>query len=250
MTNPSVFPVTRWTAVLHLKERPDGNEGQAALSALCEDYWYPLYAFARRSGKSAHDAQDVTQGFFWYVVKKNLFASADPNLGRMRTFLLQAFRRYLTGQYYRESAQKRGGGMVICSLDHVDGEDRYATEPVDELTPEAVFENAWAHTVIANSMKKLEALESAAGRGTLFRELSVFLALDGHDPGASLQAAKNLGASEGAVRQNILRLRRRFRDLLRQEVAETLQEPTRELVDDEIQALKAAIIAHVTRGSL
>lgn len=245
----SVFPVTRWTAVLRLRDQKNEGVAQAALSSLCEEYWYPLYAFARRSGKSPHDAQDLTQGFFCYAVERNLFASADPNLGRMRTFLLHTFQRYTNGQRDHDNAQKRGGGRHIFSLEQEEGESRYSQQPVDELTPEALFEHAWAHAVLASAMQKLEALETSAGRERTFRMLSVFLAPDGHDQGASIRAAEQLGISEDLVRQNVLRLRKRFREVLRQQVAETLQQPTRELVDNELQALKAAITTPMARGS-
>lgn len=222
--------------------RPEETEVvDKALASLCEQYWYPIYAFARRSGKSPHDAQDATQGFFCLILEKNLFAEADPERGRMRSFLLTAFQRYSNGQRVRDEAQKRGGGKQILSLDVTEGEQRYHLEPAHELTPAAIFEYAWAHTVIDKALERLREIEITADRGASFAELRVFLAPEGHDPGATADVASRLGLSEEAVRQSVSRLRRRFREVLRHEVARTLTDPSPADVDAELQALKFAI---------
>jgi RNA polymerase sigma-70 factor (ECF subfamily) len=240
--NESAFPATRWTAVMKLRSSDEETlVADKALASLCEQYWYPIYAFARRSGKTAHDAQDITQGFFQHILEKNLFAAADPGLGKMRSFLLTAFQRYSNGQRIKDEAQKRGGGQQIISLDVSEGEERYHQEPSHALTPSAMFESAWAHAVIERSMARLKAIEEKAGRGRLHQALSVFLAPDGNDQGQYAIISRELGMTEEALRQSVSRLRKRFRDTLRQEVADTLVAPTPEAVDAELQALKTAI---------
>ena len=237
----SAFPPTRWTDVRKLRDPEETRGRDAALARLCEQYWYPIYAFARRSGRGPHDAQDITQGFFCHVLERNLFATADPGLGRMRSLLLTAFQRFSNGQRIKDEALKRGGGQQFISLDVSEGEERYHLEPSHELTPVALFESAWAHSVIERTMNRVKRIEEGSGRGALFAELSVFLAPDGNDPGQISIAAEHLKMSEDAVRQSVSRLRKRFREALRDEVAATLAEPTPEAVDSELQALKAAI---------
>ena len=239
-THLSPFPTTRWTLIRRVQK---GGEAEAAtaMNEICRQYWYPIYAFARRAGRGPHDAQDITQGFFCHVLERNLFATADPGLGRMRSLLLTAFQRFSNGQRIKDEALKRGGGQQLISLDVTEGEERYHQEPSHELTPVAMFESAWAHSVIERTMKRVRQIEESAGREALFAVLSVFLAPDGNDPGQTAIAAGQLAMSEEAVRQSVSRLRKRFRDALRDEVAATLADPTPAAVDSELQALKAAI---------
>lgn len=237
-----LFPMTRWTAVMKLKEPHPTREASDALASLCQQYWYPLYAFARRSGRSPHDAQDAAQAFFCYVLEKNLFAAADPTLGKMRTFLLHAFQRFMNGLRAKENAQKRGGGQEILSLDFDEGEKRYQNEPSHNLTPEALYEKTWALSVISSSLEQLGKLEAAAGRGAQFAALSEFLVPDGSEHTSYADVSAQLKMSEEAMRQALSRLRKRFRDVLRQHVADTLAAASPELVDDEIHSLKAAIV--------
>lgn len=226
---------------MKLRSADETHLADEALASLCEQYWYPIYAFARRSGTSPHDAQDITQGFFCHILEKNLFAEAKPELGRLRSFLLTAFQRFSNGMRVRSEALKRGGGRQMVSLDVAEGEQRYHLEPSHGMTPAAIFESAWAHTVIDKAMERLRDLETKADRSLPFAELRVFLAPDGNDRGAISEVARRLETSDEALRQSVSRLRKRFREVLRQEVADTLKDPSPNAVDAELQSLKSAI---------
>lgn len=237
----SPFPPTRWTAVVKLRSLGNPTVAQRALADLCRDYWYPLYAFARRFGRSQHDAQDLTQGFFAYAVERNLFAGAAQELGKLRTFLLTAFQRYIGDVREKEHALKRGGGVENFSLNAEEGEARYAAEPADDATPETIFEHTWAMSVLQQALRTLATTETQAGRGAQFRTLEPFL-----NPAAKVEpdtaaACRALGTSEENVRQLVSRLRKKFRDTLRQHIADTLHDPTEELVDEELLALREAL---------
>jgi len=236
----SPFPVTRWTAILQV-QRQDTITAKRALEDLCGTYWYPLYAFARRLGFSPADAQDLTQGFFSYVFEKDLFANADRELGKLRTFLLTAFRRYTSDVRDREQAQKRGGGQEILSLDLKLGEENYLAEPADPATPERFFERNWAMSVLREAFSDLSETEAAAGRGEQFVVIAQFISPDDEPSDSYASVAAQLGISEDNVRQTVSRLRRRFRDSLRQHIADTLNNPTEQQIDDELIALKEAL---------
>ena len=240
---PSHFQATRWTLVIKARGKADGPEAKKALDALCRAYWYPLYAFARRQGHSPHDAQDLTQGFFAYLLEKDLFASADPNLGRLRTFLLTAFTRYVTREYVHSAAQKRGGGRKIESLDEEfsDGERTYRLEPADPVTPEQLFDRSWAQSLISSARKRLELSEAAEGRGQLCQVLGPFI--DQHrDPAVTYEScAAQLGMAQPAVRKAVSRLRDRYRDAVREEISHTLKQPSEADIDNEMQALSKAL---------
>src|SRR5262249_10863538 len=149
----------------------DPSGADKALAELCRAYWYPLYAFARRKGRSPEDAEDTTQGFFAYLLERNLFGAAEPQLGKLRTFLLTAFERYLRDLGDRESALNRGGGCETVSLNCCAGEDRYADEPADFASPERLYERSWALTTLQAALRTLVAEETAAGRAAQFQEL-------------------------------------------------------------------------------
>ena len=224
----------------------DAGEAAAAtreLGDLCRAYWYPLYAFARRKGFHREDAEDATQGFFAYLVARNLFGEAEPQLGRLRTFLLTAFERFLGGLRDREHAQNRGGGRESIQLDVTDGESRYAHEPATMATPERLFERSWAMTVLTSALAVLRAEEAAAGRGAEFRELEPFLSPTGESEASYAATAASLGAGEAAVRQAVSRLRRKFRAFLRRQIADTLADPTEAQLDEELASLRAALHA-------
>ena len=233
--------MTRWTAVIKVRQQESDQESaRQALADLCQNYWYPLYAFARRLGRSPEDAQDLTQGFFSHVLEHNLFAAAKPELGKLRTFLLTTFRRFINDAQDRDSAQKRGGGFEMLSLDVITGEEKYSWEPAETTTPESLFERSWAVSVIKTAVSKLGEEEEHAGRGVEFRAVESFLSPDGavDDYG---EVAGHLSISEPAVRQMVSRLRKKFRGHLRETIADTLAEADERQVDEEILALRAAL---------
>ncbi|HEY2343657.1 MAG TPA: sigma-70 family RNA polymerase sigma factor [Chthoniobacteraceae bacterium] len=237
----SAFPPTRWTAVIAVQKRGDTTSTSKALAELCEIYWYPLYSFARRLGYNPHDCQDLTQGFFCYVVDKDLFSTADRDLGKLRTFLLTTFRRYLSGVRDHDKATKRGGQAQVVSLDLEVGEKRYADEPVDSTTPENLFERNWAYSVLRSALEALAEAEKKAGRGPQYDILAPFLSPEFEVCDSYEVVGARLGVSEAGARQAVSRLRRKFRDLLRAQIADTLRDPTGEQVNEELIALREAL---------
>ncbi len=231
------FPTTRWSVIVLAGSRAPTAECEDALASLCGTYWYALYAFARRWGYEAEDAKDLTQGFFARLLEKNFLREFDRERGRFRTFLLAAFRHYTANEHRRAEAQKRGGGHATLSLDFGDAEGRYGREPIDDQTPERIFERRWALTVLDRALDRV-ARQYTAGRRAWFDRLRCFLTSAPGDL-AFRQIARELETSEGAVRVAVHRLRRRFREALQAEVAETVAD-ARE-TDDEIQFLIAAV---------
>lgn len=234
------FPATCWTAVWKLRTE-NSVSARGALAQLCENYWFPLYAFARRNGRSPHDAEDLTQGFFCYALERDLFANADPDLGRLRTFLLTAFRRYLADERTHEGRQKRGGDCEKISIDFKAGEENYLPEFADRETPEKLYERSWALSVLSAAMEQLSRREAEAGREAQARVLAPFLAPGGEGEADYASAARELAMTEAAARQAVSRLRRRFRDELRLLVADTLLRPAEQQIDEELAALRAAL---------
>lgn len=228
---PSRFGTTHWSLVLTAGEHR-GVESEQALSELCEAYWYPIYAYVRRRTASVHQAQDLTQAFFQRLLEQQSIAAADPERGRFRAFLITACRRFLVNEWHKEHAAKRGGGVCLLSLDLQAGESRYAVEPADAETPEQLFERQWALTLLARVLDALRQEHVAKGKAEYFEVLKPFLSGAG---GRYDEAAAKLGVSTGAVKVAAHRLRSRFRELLRSEIAGTLQNP--QDVDDEIRQL-------------
>lgn len=213
-------------------------EAKAALTTLCETYWYPLYLFLRRLGYQPVDAQDLAQEFFATVLEQHSLAAADRERGRFRSFLLMMLKRFLSKQRERQQAQKRGGGRPILSLDLDSAEERYRREPVDDWTPEKAYQRSWALTLLEGVLARLEAEYVGKGKGTLFERCRVFLI--GSAEGPSYQElAEVLGMTPGAVKVSIHRMRQRYRDLLRDELAQTVDGP--EEVQDELNELLAAM---------
>jgi RNA polymerase sigma-70 factor (ECF subfamily) len=231
------FDTTQWSLVLSAGERQDAT-AEAALAVLCERYWYPLYAFVRRRGYDAHQAQDLTQAFFVRLLEKNTLAAASPEQGRFRSFLLTALKHFLANEWDREHTQKRGGDRQRLALDYAAGESRWSFEPADLLTPERLFERQWALTLLDTVIARLQDELVQAGKGRQFELLKGTL-LGERAAGAYTAAAAELHMSEEAVRQAAHRLRKRFRELLRAEVAQTVAGPGE--VDEEIQSLFAAL---------
>ncbi len=231
------FPTTDWCLVVAAGD-PDAPRSKESLAALCGAYWYPIYAYIRHRGYAPESAQDLTQDFFTRVLEKGLFAEADPDRGRFRSFLRTVCGHYLANRRDRERAHKRGGGRAPLSIDSADAESRYIREPVHELTPERIFDRSWALTLLARVYEQLHREYEDAGRGTVIDELRAVLT---EDPKAApySKIAARLGISVGAVRVAVHRLRRRYGILLRREIAATVHDPSE--VDDEIRALFAAL---------
>jgi RNA polymerase sigma-70 factor (ECF subfamily) len=228
----AVFATTHWSVVLKAGEMP-GDESARALDALCRGYWYPLYAYIRRLGHSPHDAQDLTQSFFAYLLEKRLLTRADPESGRFRSFLLGSLKNFMANEWRKASAQKRGAGQII-SFDAEDAEERYAVEPADETNPQSLYEQAWAVAVLEQAATSLETEYRAGGKQSLFDELVPFLQGERSDLTYAALGAQ-IGMSEGAVKVAVHRLRQRYRELLRAAVANTVADPLE--VDGELQHL-------------
>jgi RNA polymerase sigma-70 factor (ECF subfamily) len=229
------FATTRWSVVL--AARGADSKGRQAFSTLCEDYWHPIYAFIRREGYGAEEARDLTQGYFLLLLGKTLLHDFRPAEGRFRSFLLASVRHFLSDARDRERAAKRGGGRAPIPLDEAIAEESYRREPHTELTPEEIFERRWAATVIDRAMRRLG--EDAGRRGRLeqFERLKEFLTGAGAD--TYLAASSDLATTEDAVKVAVHRLRRRYGEMLRREVAETVADPAQ--VDDEIRYLLEVI---------
>lgn len=233
------FQPTRWSLIGALRNS-DSQVGSAARATLCEAYWYPLYAYIRSRGHDAEEARDLTQEFFARVMEKDLFALADRERGRLRTFLLTALQRFLRDEWRKRQQIKRGGGEPVLSIDTVAAEERYAREPVDTMSPEVIFERRWALELLERTLLGLRGEYAAAGKAELFDVLKHHLAPDGHEPSAE-EAGGRLGMTAGAVRVAVSRLRTRFRERLLREVAASLDATTEAEVDEEIDALFRAL---------
>ena len=229
----SAFATTRWSLVLGAVGQ-HGVDSRSALETLCQAYWYPIYAYIRRRVADAHDAQDLTQSFFERLLEKGTIAAADPDRGRFRAFLLTACQRFLINEWERARAAKRGGGRPQVSLDFGLGESRYAVEAVDSLTPERLYEQQWAVTLLGRVLDELRAEYAGKGKESQFERLKEFLSGASREREYSAAAAE-LGMTEAAIRVAAHRLRARYRELLRAEIAQTLENP--EDVDDEIRSL-------------
>ena len=230
------FQTTHWSLVLRAGNRAD-READDALAALCGRYWYPLYAYVRRRSADVHEAQDLTQEFFARLLEKNTLAAASPGRGRFRSFLLTAVKNFLANQRDRDHAAKRGGGARTLSLDWDSGESRLKMEPAHDLTPERLFERQWVLTLLELVMRRLQQECEAAGKAGQFERLKEVLT-GGQERLPYAAAAAELGMSEEAARQAASRLRKRYRELLREEVSQTVAEPRD--IDDEIRSLFAA----------
>lgn len=231
------FATTRWSLVLAAGREPTTGS-RAAFSELCELYWSPVYAFARRQGYEVHEAEDLTQAFFTRLLEKHVVQAADPQRGRFRSFLLSSFKNFVANERDREHAQKRGSGQVIVGLDFESAEARYSAEPVETLTPDAVFERQWALGVLDRVLVHLRDECIQAGKVELFDQVRDLLGGD-RVPGGYAAIARSLGTTEGAVKVNVHRLRRRYGDLLRASIEATVSDASE--VDDEIAYLMAAI---------
>lgn len=231
------FATTRWSLVFSAGE--DDVQRQDALGELCELYWYPLYAYARRRGEDRHAAEDLTQGFLTRLLEKGDLAMADPARGRFRSFLLAAMKNFMSGEWRKEHTIKRGGEARLVSLDVDLAEGRLELED-RERTPDEGFDRDWALALLDAVLLRLRAEYVERGREQHFDGLKPYLMGEGQLIGGSYaETAEKLGTSEGSIKVAVHRLRTRFRDELRREVAETVEGP--EAVEDELQALLAAL---------
>ena len=231
------FLTTHWSVVLGAGQR-DLAGATAALERLCRTYWYPIYAFVRRRGADQHEAEDLTQAFFAFLLEKDTLKKVDRQKGKFRTFLLAALTNFLANEWDKRQTLKRGGQRQIISLDEAAAEGLYLREPTDSLTPEKLFERRWASTVVEQVLARLKQEYVEGGKADLFAKLES--ALTGEvAAGAYAEWASALGTSEGAVKVALHRIRRRFGELLRSEIAHTVSSP--EEIDDEIRHLFAAI---------
>ena len=225
--------MTQWTAVLAAGSRPS-PESAAALERLCTLYWYPLYAFVRRSGYSPPDAEDLTQEFFARLLEHNWISAADPQKGRFRSFLLMIIKRFLANEWDRARALKRGGQVRFVPLEFNTAETRYSKEPVDTRTPDQVFERHWALALLAQVLKRLREEYARDGKAGLFEALEPCLVVARElQPYATLAA--QLSMSEEAVRMAVSRLRARYRECLKEEIGHTVASPDE--VEEELRHL-------------
>lgn len=213
---------------------PQTPRSAAALERLCRNYWYPLYAFVRGRGYGEHDAKDLTQAFFTRLLERKGLEGVIPGEGKFRSFLLTALKRFVADEYDRQQAQKRGGGAVHLPIDAQDAEERYLVEPMDPNTPERQFERRWALAVLDAASARLQVEFETAGKGALFAALMASCLKDG--PGTYAQAATAVGLSEEAFKKAMQRMRRRYQELIRDEVALTV--PAGE-VQEELRQLWA-----------
>lgn len=232
-----VFVTTRWTMVLSAPRRssPDSDR---ALAELYQAYWYPLYAYVRRRGHGREDAEDLVQAFFARFLARNYLTGLAAERGRFRAFLLASLKHFLANEWDRSRALKRGGGQVHLSLDWQDADQRFHPDPADPSTPETVFDQEWALALLNRVVARLGEECARDGKSALFEQAKGFLAA-GADAVPYADAARALGMEEGALRVAVHRLRRRYREVLREDIAQTLADPAQ--VEEELRSLLAAL---------
>ncbi len=236
-THASPFPTTHWTLIQSVQEGTP-EEAAKAMEAICREYWFPIYAYLRRSGRGPHDAEDVTQAFFERLIAEDAIKSARQERGRLRTFLLAVLVRLLADQGRHDKALKRGGGQALVSFDEMEAEERYAREPQDLRDPEKIYLHAWAHDIVHGVHERLRAAFEEEGRLAMFQALDPYLGREeAQPPYAELAAA--FGSSEGAVRLLVHRLRKKFCHLLEREIARTVMQP--EDVEEEMKWLRGVM---------
>lgn len=231
------FTTTHWSVVLNAQD-PASPEAKDALEKLCGTYWYPLYVFVRRQGYDDATAKDLTQGFFAKLLEKNYLADVRPENWKFRTFLLVALKHFISDEWDKARALKRGGDRIIVSLDETTGEDRYRHEPVDLMDAEKLFDRRWVMTLLERARARLEEEYRLADKAVLYERLQIFDSGD-HDIPSYAEVAPELGLSESGLRTAVHRMRQRHRELVREEVAQTVNSPAE--VDEEIRHLLRVI---------
>ncbi len=234
---PASFATTHWSIVLEAGQGKDAD-GAIALAELCRKYWLPLYAYVRRRVPDANEAQDLTQEFFARLLEKELLAQAAPERGRFRSFLLTAMQNFLTNEWRKAHASKRGGGQRTLSLDFTAGDSKLNFEPGHDWTAERIFERNWCITLLDHVLTQLRDEFTASGKAELFTALRPFISSNRQE-GSFAALAEQLNMTEGAVKVAAHRLRKRYRELLRAELAQTVADPAD--VDDEIAWLFSAL---------
>lgn len=235
--SPRSFQATRWSLVRAAAGQGNTAEASRALAEICEVCWYPIYAFIRRSGRASHDAEDLTQSFFARLIEKDILSAADPERGRLRTFLLTCVRNHLHHEHERSIAAKRDA-RLLTSFDAAEAEDRYLREPADALTPDRLYQRRWALTLLGTTLDLLEHEFQASGKGALFDALRPFLGFGVSTEESYDDVAKKHGMPVGTLKNHIFRLRQRWRELLFEQVSATLDDPT----SDEIKAELAELM--------
>ena len=220
----TAFATTHWSVIAAAATGPDSPHAREALETLCRTYWYPLYAYIRQHGQTHPDAQDVTQSFFLQLLDKNWLTQVDRRKGKFRSFLLVAMNHFLANEWRRLRTEKRGGHAVLISLDEATAEERWQLEPTTDATPETAFEQRWAAALLERVLYRLRAEQVTAGRSKLFDELKVFL-VGRRGEVAYADLAARLESTEGALKMAVQRLRHRYGEILREEVANTVSSP-------------------------
>lgn len=231
------FATTHWSVVLAAAEE-ESPQAATALDRLCRTYWYPIYAYIRKQGYSPDDAQDLTQGFFAHILSRGFLKRADPNKGRFRSFVLGALRYFLADEWARFQAQKRGGGKLQSVIDTQVGEAKYQREAVDQLDAENIFERRWALALLDRVLERLQKDFQDSGKNAVFDALRGFL-IGERGPVTYAEAATKLGMTEGAVKVTVHRMRQRYRELFREEVSHTVDEPA--ALEDEVRHIFAVL---------
>lgn len=220
--------------------RAGDERAERALAEICEAYWFPLYVFVRRAGYAAADAEDLTQSFFAKLIEKGYLQQADRERGRLRSFLLTSLKHFLADEWDKSQALKRGGGKTFVAIDQDAAEERYALEPADEASPERLFEKRWALTLLENIVAELREEFVASGKSELFDGLQPFLAWNSAEE-SYREVAGRLGVSENSARVTVFRMRKRYGELMRRHISETVN--SEEEVEEEMQFLMG-VIAH------
>jgi len=231
------FDTTSWSLVRAAADNPNA-ESRQALATLCQTYWPPVYAFVRRNGYDREQSQDLTQGFFAQLLEKRFLVDADQQRGKFRSFLLTAVKHFLANEWDREHALKRGGGRTSVSIDIITAERWYEPSVVAEGTPESLFERRWALSLLEQTLARLRQEYADAGKSSQFENLSPFLNKESGDQRYE-KLADELGVAAGALRMSVHRMRRRYRELLREEISQTVS--TSEEIDEEIRFLVSTL---------
>jgi RNA polymerase sigma-70 factor (ECF subfamily) len=238
-TPGDIFATTHWTVVLAAGKRHT-PQSDLALEELCRNYWFPLYAYVRRRGHTKEDAEDLTQAFFARFLEKNYLEGLSAERGRFRAFLLASLKHFLINEWKKAQRLKRGGGEAPLSLDWQTADTKFQVASTAEPSPDKAFDREWALALLSKVIERLQKECEADGKAKLFEQLKTFLTT-GKDGTAQAEVAKALGMEEGAVRVAIHRLRKRYRELLRDEIAQTLANAAD--VDEEMRALFGAFSA-------
>ena len=233
------FQTTHWSVIVAAGQGSP-SQAKSALTSLCEIYWFPLYAYALRQVQNTHEAQDLTQSFFAELLDKNYVGKATPDRGKFRAFLLTAFKNFLSKQWEKQKALKRGGGRVAISLDFEFADSRLSIEPADGLTPEQCYDQQWTIALLEQILQQLQIEFERSGKAEQFAELKAFIIGD-HSGITYAQVSEKLGMTEAAAKKSASRMRQRYRELLRDAIAQTVNGPGE--IDDEIRSLFATLEA-------